>query len=49
MKKGKNTFDKIIMKSAYVAAKRSADATCTYFFYQPRLPEKVKKLSRRNG
>lgn len=49
MKKGKNTLEKIISKTAYVAAKRNADSTCTYFFYQSELPEKVKKLGKYNA
>lgn len=36
--------DKIISKLAYRAAERNANSICGFFFYQPSLPEKVKKL-----
>ena len=43
MKKTK-VVDKVIKKAAYRMAEISANQVCTYFFYQPKLPESVKKL-----
>ncbi len=35
---------KVVANAAYSSAVRSANRNCTYFFYQSKLPEKVKKL-----
>lgn len=37
---------KAIKKVVYNAASRSANRGCTMFFYQPKVPEAVKKLRR---
>ena len=42
----KNTIGKVIAKAAYKKAEESNNLICTYFFYQPRLPEAVKKLKK---
>lgn len=44
MKEKKNIFDKIIAKAAYMAAEKEINSACQYFFYQSKLPDKVKKL-----
>lgn len=41
---GNNKVGKVIAGMAYKTSKRSANSLCSYFFNQPELPEKVKKL-----
>lgn len=38
------TVEKVVANMAYKTSKRSANSLCSYFFNQPELPEKVKKL-----
>ena len=40
----KKIVDILVAKAAYEAAAKNVNQMCTYFFYQPRVPEKVKKL-----
>lgn len=44
MKKKNNLFEKAVAGVAYETAKRRANASCTWFYHQPVLSEKVKKL-----
>lgn len=37
-------IDKLISQVAYKAAVQEANSSCRYFFGQPTLPEKVKKM-----
>lgn len=39
-----NKVGKVIADMAYRTSKRSANSLCSYFFNQPKLPEKVKEL-----
>lgn len=36
--------EKVIASLAYNMSKRSANSLCSYFYNQPKLPEKVKGL-----
>lgn len=47
MKSMKKTFLKSIARSAYETAKREADSACFCYFFQPVMPEKVKKLRKK--
>lgn len=40
----KNVMATIIAKTAMFAAIKSANSTCTLYFYQPKEPKKLKKL-----
>lgn len=40
----KNIINKIAADLVYETAVKQANSSCTFFFYQPKLPEKVKKL-----
>lgn len=44
MIKKKGKLEKVVANMAYETAKTSASYVCTWFFYQPKLPEAVKKL-----
>lgn len=44
MSQEKKVFDKIIAKAAYEAAKKNVNSICYYWFYQPEVPNAVKKL-----
>lgn len=44
MKDMKNFIGKVTAKIAYDTAEKNANSICTWVFYQPKLPEKVKKL-----
>lgn len=44
MDKGKKLAEKVIANMAYETSKRSANSLCSFFFNQPKLPEKVKQL-----
>ena len=46
MKDMKNFIGKVTAKIAYDTAEKNANSICTWVFYQPKLPEKVKKLRR---
>ena len=35
---------KVIANVAYATSKKEADSACRWVYYQPELPEKVKKL-----
>lgn len=42
----KNIAEKIIAKVAYEMAKNNVNSTCAWFFYQPSVPEKLKKIKK---
>lgn len=42
----KNKVGKLVAEAARKTAQRSADTVCGIVFYQPQLPESVKKLRR---
>ena len=44
MKTVKKIVDTLVAKAAYEAACKNVNQACFYFFYQQKLPEKVKKL-----
>ena len=44
MKKEVKTVDKIIGAVALASAKSNVNATCSWFFHQPKVPDSVKKL-----
>ncbi|MBE5936797.1 MAG: cyclic lactone autoinducer peptide [Lachnospiraceae bacterium] len=44
MRKGTDKISKTVIRVAYLTSKQSANSVCGFFFYQPQLPEKVKKL-----
>lgn len=44
--KKKNIAEKIIAKVAYEMAKNNVNSTCAWFFYQPSVPEKLKKIKK---
>lgn len=44
MKKSENKLEKAIANVAYETSKKSANSMCCFFFHQPKLPEKVKRL-----
>lgn len=44
MKKEIKTVDKIIGTVALASAKSNVNATCSWFFHQPKVPSSVKKL-----
>lgn len=47
MKRGENMKECLLLrKVAYKVAERGANQVCPFLFYQPTLPEKVKKLKK---
>lgn len=44
MKKEKNMFDKFVADVAYTTARKNVNGVCAWFFHQPELPGKLKKL-----
>ena len=40
---------KMLSKAILANAKKEVDSTCVVFAYQPKMPEKVKKLRQKNG
>lgn len=42
----KNMLGKVVADASRKTAQRSADSVCLIAFYQPKLPESVKKLRR---
>lgn len=44
--KEKNIVEKVIVKVAYESAKSNVNSTCAWFFHQPRVPEKLKRLKK---
>lgn len=46
--KKKDIIGNGIAKAAYKKAEKSNDLICSYIFYQPKLPEAVKKLKKTN-
>ena len=40
----KKIVDILVAKAAYEAAAKNVNQMCGYFFYQPKVPEKAKKL-----
>lgn len=42
--KKQEVVDKLIAKAAYQQARGIANTGCIWFFYQPKLSEKLKKL-----
>lgn len=44
MKKERKTLLKRVAGMAYTTAKKEANSVCYAFFFQPELPEQVKKL-----
>ena len=37
-------MNQVVARAAYGTAANNANSVCGFFFYQPKLPEKVKKL-----
>ena len=46
MKKDVKIVDKLICAAALLSAKNNVNSTCSWFFYQPRVPDSVKKLKK---
>jgi len=46
MKRDKKLLDNLVSKAAYSIAKGNVNSNCMLFFYQPTVPEKVKKLKK---
>lgn len=46
MKKEIKTVDKFISAAALASAKSNVNATCHWFFHQPKIPDSVKKLKK---
>ena len=44
MKENKNVVEKLVAKMAYEKAKKDVNSTCILWFYQPKLPDSLKKL-----
>ncbi len=40
---------KLLSKAALLNAKKEVDSVCVFMGYQPKMPEKVKKLNTKNG
>lgn len=38
--------EKLVAKAAYAQSSRLANQQCVYLFYQPEMPEKVKRLKK---
>jgi len=46
MRRSKGVLEKMVAAIALSAAKGSANSTCMFVAYQPKLPESAKKLRR---
>ena len=49
MKREAKTVDKLIGVVALASAKSNVNATCSCFFHQPKVPDRVKKLRKIHG
>lgn len=48
MKKDTMSLEKVAARAAYSMAKSNVNKSCVWFFNQPKLPEKLKKLKNTN-
>lgn len=48
MKKDINRVEKVVADMAYRTSVRNVNKVCIWFFNQPKLPEKLKKLKNTN-
>ncbi|MBD5543341.1 MAG: cyclic lactone autoinducer peptide [Lachnospiraceae bacterium] len=49
MKKLNDAVLKLVTKTALASAKKEANSACMCIGYQPKMPEKVRKLKNQNG
>ncbi|MDE6531699.1 MAG: cyclic lactone autoinducer peptide [Lachnospiraceae bacterium] len=49
MKKLDDVVLKLVTKTAFASAKKEANSACMCLGYQPKMPEKVRKLKTKNG
>lgn len=44
MNEEKKLLDKVVAKAAYQMAKKNVNSACFFYFYQPKIPDALKKL-----